>query len=194
MTFAKLTTIMLLSLALPGSPTARAAPPDAVELALEQAMHLYEGIWQGSIDLTSYHGELIMALQVRKEYRLVREGDEAVLLGRFEFGDHGGTRISTIRITLGNQHLNSEVVQEGVTTHYQGVIRDGEILWSETGKPEGQASTYRERFAERGRERLLFSQSRNRIQMEDGARRTLFTAGRFRYLGPPEAARPTENP
>lgn len=164
---------------------AQPAPASASPTDLERALHLYEGKWAGSIDLTSYHGKLLTTMQVEKEYRITREAGQPVLLGRFVYGQQGTRHRSQSRTTIEGHQLLNQITQGGAQTHYAGIIEGDRITWREEGKPESETAGYQDRFMERGGERLLVTQSRNVIREEQGESLTVFTSGRFLYKGPP---------
>ncbi|WOO42979.1 hypothetical protein [Rubellicoccus peritrichatus] len=164
------------------------AQPEGGEVSrqsLERVLHLYEGIWGGSIDLTSYHGEVIASILVKKEYRIVLEGGEPVLLGRFEFGDRSGKRISLSRTTIEGDHLVNVISQMGEDSSYQGTIDKEKLVWVEMGKTEEQTTKYYDQFIENEGARAIVTNSRNVIEDAEGVSATVFTAGQFIYEGPP---------
>lgn len=156
-------------------------PSVSSRAALERVLHLYEGIWRGSIDLTSYHGEVITSMLVTKEYRISLEDGAPVLLGRFAFGDRGGNRVSLSRITIVGDHLVNVITQMGEEVTYHGTIENEKIAWKEIGKAKDQIATYYDAFVENEGARAIVTNSRNVIEDAEGVSATVFTAGQFFY-------------
>lgn len=151
--------------------------------SLEHVLHLYEGVWVGSIELSSYHGELLASMKVRQEYRLTREDGQPVLLGRFESEQQGSTTLSRSRITIDGRHLLNVITLRDEETRYKGTLEGDHITWEEIGVPASESTTYTDSFRERGQDRALVTRSRSVIRKSADESITVFTNGRFLYEG-----------
>lgn len=152
---------------------------------LREILSLYVGKWNGSIDLTDKFGTVIQTLAVKKEYRMDKVAGKDVLVGRFEFGKGAETKYSSSETEAARGFLINRVNQEGKNIVYKGTIDDGRIAWREYGVPRGEYNVFYETFDERNGRRISTSTSRNQVRNRDGTEETYFTAGRFRYAGPP---------